>query len=214
MAIGRSFNEALQKACQSLENNKIGLDGEVGFYKSSQEVIEGLGKTTVGPHLQHQKAMDLGVPLKTIQKQTLIDRWFLMQIQNLSKLEKELRRYTLQNIPADMMINLKQNGYSDLQIANILGNTTEEEVYEYRRALGIRRTYKLVDTCSAEFESKTPYYYSTFDQENESVKSDKKRSSCWAPPQPHRAGYRIRLLLRAWHPGHQGIWLRGHHGEL
>ena len=70
--------------------------------------------------------MDLGVPLKTIQKQTLIDRWFLMQIQNLSKLEKELRRYTLQNIPADMMINLKQNGYSDLQIANILGNTTEE----------------------------------------------------------------------------------------
>ncbi|HPE97963.1 MAG TPA: carbamoyl-phosphate synthase large subunit [Chitinophagales bacterium] len=175
MAIGRSFNEALQKACQSLENNKIGLDGEVGFYKSSQEVIEGLGRPQWDRIFNIKKAMDLGVPLKTIQKQTLIDRWFLMQIQNLSKLEKELRRYTLQNIPADMMINLKQNGYSDLQIANILGNTTEEEVYEYRRALGIRRTYKLVDTCSAEFESKTPYYYSTFDQENESVKSDKKK---------------------------------------
>ena len=175
MAIGRSFNEALQKACQSLENNKIGLSGEKGFYKSSEEIIAGLGSPKWDRIFNIKKAIDLGVPIKTIHNQTLIDRWFLMQIQNLSKMEKELRRYSLQNIPYDFMVQLKQSGYSDIQIANIIGNATEDDVYEYRRSLNIRRTYKLVDTCAAEFESKTPYFYSTFDGENESVASDRKK---------------------------------------
>lgn len=115
------------------------------------------------------------MPIKTIHNQTKIDRWFLMQMQNLTKFEKELRRYQLHNIPKDFMLELKQNGYSDLQIANIIGNCTEEEVYQYRREIGIKRTYKLVDTCAAEFEAITPYYYSTFEQENESVSSTKKK---------------------------------------
>lgn len=175
MSIGRSFQEALQKACQSLENNKIGLSGEKGFYKSSQEIIESLAKPHWDRIFNIKKAMDLGVPVRTIHNQSLIDPWFLMQIQELVKIEKELRRYQLNNIPKKLMIELKQKGYSDLQIANTVGNCTEEEVYNYRRNLGIKRTYKLVDTCAAEFEAKTPYYYSTFEDENESVKSDKKK---------------------------------------
>ncbi len=175
MSIGRSFQEALNKACQSLENNKIGLSGEKGFYKSSQEIIEGLAKPHWDRIFNIKKAMDLGVPVKTIHKQTLIDRWFLMQIQELVKIEKELRRYQLNNVPKDLLKELKQKGFSDLQIANILGNVTEDEVYTHRRNLGIKRTYKLVDTCAAEFEAQTPYYYSTFEDENESVVSDKKK---------------------------------------
>lgn len=175
MSIGRSFQEALNKACQSLENNKIGLSGEKGFYKSSQEIIEGLAKPHWDRIFNIKKAMDLGVPVKTIHKQTLIDRWFLMQIQELVKIEKELRRYQLNNVPKDLLKELKQKGFSDLQIANILGNVTEDEVYNHRRNLGIKRTYKLVDTCAAEFEAQTPYYYSTFEDENESVVSDKKK---------------------------------------
>lgn len=175
MAIGRSFNEALQKACQSLENNKIGLSGEKGFYKSSQEIIESLGKPHWDRIFNIKKAFDLGVPIKTIHNQTKIDRWFLMQMQNLTKFEKELRRYQLHNIPKEFMLELKQNGYSDLQIANTIGNCTEDEVYQYRREIGIKRTYKLVDTCAAEFEAVTPYYYSTFEEENESISSNKKK---------------------------------------
>ncbi len=175
MSIGRSFQEALQKACQSLENNKIGLSGEKGFYKSSQEIIESLAKPHWDRIFNIKKAMDLGVPVRTIHNQSLIDPWFLMQIQELVKIEKELRRYQLNNIPKKLMIELKQKGYSDLQIANTVGNCTEEEVYNYRRNLGIKRTYKLVDTCAAEFEAKTPYYYSTFEDENESVRSEKKK---------------------------------------
>ena len=175
MSIGRSFQEALQKACQSLENNKIGLSGEKGFYKSSQEIIESLAKPHWDRIFNIKKAMDLGVPVRTIHNQSLIDPWFLMQIQELVKIEKELRRYQLNNIPKKLMIELKQKGYSDLQIANTVGNCTEEEVYTYRRNLGIKRTYKLVDTCAAEFEAKTPYYYSTFEDENESIRSDKKK---------------------------------------
>jgi carbamoyl-phosphate synthase large subunit len=175
MSIGRSFQEALQKACQSLENNKIGLSGEKGFYKSSQEIIESLAKPHWDRIFNIKKAMDLGVPVRTIHNQSLIDPWFLMQIQELVKIEKELRRYQLNNIPKKLMIELKQKGYSDLQIANTVGNCTEEEVYNYRRNLGIKRTYKLVDTCAAEFEANTPYYYSTFEDENESVRSEKRK---------------------------------------
>jgi carbamoyl-phosphate synthase large subunit len=175
MSIGRSFQEALQKACQSLENNKIGLGGEKGFYKSSQEIIESLAKPHWDRIFNIKKAMDLGVPVRTIHNQSLIDPWFLMQIQDLVKIEKEVRRYQLNNIPHKLLLTLKQKGYSDLQIANNLGNCTEDEVYNHRRSLGIKRTYKLVDTCAAEFEAKTPYYYSTFEVENESVRSDKKK---------------------------------------
>jgi len=120
-------------------------------------------------------AMTMGVPLESIRKVTKIDKWFLNQIQDLVALEVELKRYSLNNIPQDFFFTLKQKGFSDIQIAWLLGNVTEDEVYDRRKALGINRVYKMVDTCAAEFPAKTPYYYSSFDEENESISSDRKK---------------------------------------
>jgi carbamoyl-phosphate synthase large subunit len=120
-------------------------------------------------------AMSMGVPLESIRKVTRIDKWFLSQIHELVHLETELKRYSLSNIPLDFFINLKQKGFSDIQIAYLLGNVTEDEVYDRRKALGINRVFKMVDTCAAEFSAKTPYYYSTFEEENESIPSEKKK---------------------------------------
>ena len=175
MAIGRSFQEALQKACQSLENNMIGLgaDGQRNW-RRTEDILEGLEKASWDRIFLVKDAIELGVPLKTIQKLTRIDRWYLLQIQQLVKIEQEIIRYQLSNIPKDFMLEVKQKGYSDVQIANLL-RVTEDEVYERRMELGIRRSYKLVDTCAAEFEAQTPYYYSTFEGENESIKTDKKK---------------------------------------
>ena len=115
-------------------------------------------------------AIKLGIPLKTIQKLTRIDRWFLKQIEELVELEKEISKYELHTIPAPLMRKAKEKGYADRQIAHML-DCYESEVYKKRKDMGINRVYKLVDTCAAEFEAKTPYYYSTFDAENESVVS-------------------------------------------
>jgi carbamoyl-phosphate synthase large subunit len=177
MAIGRSFQEALQKACQSLENNKIGLgaEGRRSWTKRTDEILAGLEKPSWDRIFLIRDAIDLGVPVKTIQKLTRIDRWFLLQIQQLVKTEQELMRYQLSNIPEELFGRVKRLGYSDQQIANVLRNVTEDEVYERRMELGIRRSYKLVDTCAAEFEAQTPYYYSTFETENESAPSDRKK---------------------------------------
>jgi carbamoyl-phosphate synthase large subunit len=120
-------------------------------------------------------AMSLGVPIESIRKVTKIDRWFLNQIQDVVNIETELRRYSLNNIPEDFFFTLKQRGFSDTQIAYVLGNVTEEDVYKRRKALNINRVYKMVDTCAAEFAAKTPYYYSTYEGENESIVSDKKK---------------------------------------
>jgi len=117
----------------------------------------------------------MGVPLESIRKATLIDKWFLIQIQELVLLETELKRYQLYNIPKEFFRTLKQKGYSDAQIAWILGNVSEEDVYSRRKSLGINRVFKMVDTCAAEFPALTPYYYSTFEDENESIVSDKKK---------------------------------------
>src|SRR5690606_35859789 len=120
-------------------------------------------------------AFEMGVPLESIRKITLIDKWFLIQIQDLVLLETELKRYQLYNIPKEFFLTLKQKGYSDAQIAWILGNVSEEDVYSRRKSLGINRVFKMVDTCAAEFPALTPYYYSTFEEENESIVSDKKK---------------------------------------
>lgn len=176
MAIGRTFIEALQKACQSLEIGRLGLGADGRQNRNLEEVMHSLENPS-GDRLFHVKdAFEMGVPLESIRKATLIDKWFLQQIQELVHLETELRRYQLANIPRDFFITLKQKGYSDGQIAWILGGgVTEDEVYERRTALGIRRSFKMVDTCAAEFPAATPYYYSTFEEENESVASDKKK---------------------------------------
>ena len=175
MAIGRTFIEALQKACQSLEIGRSGLGADGRQVRNIEEIMDGLEHASWNRLFLIKDAMTMGVPLESIRKVTKIDKWFLNQIQDLVALEVELKRYSLNNIPQDFFFTLKQKGFSDIQIAWLLGNVTEDEVYDRRKALGINRVYKMVDTCAAEFPAKTPYYYSSFDEENESISSDRKK---------------------------------------
>ncbi|WP_367865113.1 carbamoyl-phosphate synthase large subunit [Pedobacter sp. WC2423] len=175
MAIGRSFIEALQKACQSLEIGRAGLGADGKHNRSIEEIMHGLEHPSWNRLFLIKDAMSMGVPLESIRKVTRIDKWFLAQIQELVQLETELKRYSLNNIPKEFFFTLKQKGFSDIQIAYLLGNVTEDEVYDRRKSLGIRRVYKMVDTCAAEFSAQTPYYYSTFEEENESIPTDKKK---------------------------------------
>src|SRR6478672_3055969 len=164
MAIGRSFTEAIQKACQSLENEAVGL----GYYgkslMKSEELIEYIKTPKWDRIFRIKDALMQGVTVKTIVQATGIDRWFIYQIQEICKIEKELAEHSLETLPTELLKEAKLNGFSDEQIARILiDRCTEEQVYEKRKALGIMRVYKMVDTCSAEFEAKTPYFYSTFE---------------------------------------------------
>jgi len=175
MAIGRSFIEALQKACQSLEIGRAGLGADGKHNRSIEEIMYGLEHASWNRLFLIKDAMSMGVPLESIRKVTRIDKWYLAQIHELVALETELKRYSLSNLPKEFFFTLKQKGFSDIQIAYLLGNVTEDEVYDRRKALGINRVYKMVDTCAAEFAAQTPYYYSTFEEENESIPSDKKK---------------------------------------
>ncbi|MFT4154867.1 carbamoyl-phosphate synthase large subunit [Parafilimonas sp.] len=164
MAIGRSFTEAIQKACQSLENEAVGL----GYYgkslMKSDELIEYIKTPKWDRIFRIKDALMEGVTAKTIVQATRIDRWFIYQIQEIVRIEKLLAQHTLESLPEDRLKEAKHNGFSDEQIARILKNRcTDEQVYEKRKALGITRVYKMVDTCSAEFEAKTPYFYSSFE---------------------------------------------------
>ena len=174
MGIGRTFQEALQKACQSLEIKRNGL-GADGKELQKQEVIVNSLQNPSWDRLFHvYDAFKLGMSLKTIYQYTKIDRWFLSQIEELVNLEKDIQTYTVNNIPKVLLFEAKQKGYADRQIAHLL-KCLESEVFNKRHELGINRVYKMVDTCSAEFEAKTAYFYSTFDGENESIVSDKKK---------------------------------------
>ncbi|MEX6688638.1 carbamoyl-phosphate synthase large subunit [Danxiaibacter flavus] len=164
MAIGRSFTEAIQKACQSLENEAVGL----GYYgksmMKSEDLIEYIKVPKWDRIFRIKDALMQGVTVKTIVQATGIDRWFIYQIQEICRIEKEISHHSLENLPAELLKEAKKHGFSDEQIARILhSNTTEDEVYERRKSLGITRVYKMVDTCSAEFEAKTPYFYSSFE---------------------------------------------------
>jgi len=172
MAIGRSFNEAVQKACQSLENNAIGL----GYYGKSlmhgEELLEYIKTPKWDRIFRIKDALMAGVSVGTISKATNgIDRWFLSEIQKLCVIEKKLAELGLEDLTADMIRDAKVNGFSDAQIAALIG-AEEDEVYAKRKTLGINRVYKMVDTCSAEFEAKTPYFYSTFDSPSISFGND------------------------------------------
>ena len=174
MGIGRSFQEALQKACQSLEIKRNGL-GADGKELTNQQVIEHSLKVPSWNRLFHiYDAFKLGMPFKTIQNLTKIDKWFLQQIEELVVFEKEIEKHTIESIPIGLMREAKEKGYADRQVAHLL-HCLESEVYKKRNELGIKRVYKLVDTCAAEFEAQTPYYYSTFDEENESISSNAKK---------------------------------------
>jgi carbamoyl-phosphate synthase large subunit len=174
MAIGRSFQEALQKACQSLEIKRNGLGADGKENTNQAELLQGLERPSWNRLFMIYDAMKLGISIKTIQKLTRIDMWFLQQIEELIALENEIEKYSLANIPRELLYEAKQKGYADRQIAHLL-RCLESEVYKKRTEMGIRRVYKLVDTCAAEFEAKTPYYYSTFEDENESLPSTKKK---------------------------------------
>jgi carbamoyl-phosphate synthase large subunit len=181
MAIGRSFAEAVQKACQSLENSAVGL----GYYGKSLMHAEALLEYIKTPKWDRifriKDALMAGISVGTISKATNgIDRWFLYEILKICNMEKELAKYKLDTLPLNLLRDAKQLGFSDMQIVRIMGsdgNKAEEALYEKRKAAGITRVYKMVDTCSAEFEAKTPYFYSTFEggHSNESKRSDRKK---------------------------------------
>jgi len=213
MAIGRTFIEALQKACQSLETGRNGLGADGRQSRNLEEIMQSLEHPSSDRLFHIKDAFELGVPLESIRKATNIDKWFLVQIQELVHLETELRRYQLNNIPKDFFLTLKQKGYSDVQISWLLGNVTEDDVYNRRKELGIRRVYKMVDTCAAEFPAQTPYYYSTFEEENESIVSDRKKVIVLGSG-PNRIGQGIEFdyscvhgLLAAKEAGYEAIMI-------
>ncbi|MCB0402063.1 MAG: carbamoyl-phosphate synthase large subunit [Flavobacteriales bacterium] len=174
MGIGRSFQEALQKACQSLEINRNGLGADGKELTNQDQILKSLENPSWDRLFHIYDAIKLGIPFKTIYEKTKIDHWFLRQIEDFIKLERKIQQYTLDTIPKELMFEAKQKGYADRQIAHLL-KCLESEVYKKRNEQGIKRVYKLVDTCAAEFPAQTPYYYSTFEEENESVVTDRKK---------------------------------------
>ncbi|MEN9952631.1 MAG: hypothetical protein RLZZ520_899 [Bacteroidota bacterium] len=177
MSIGRSFTEAIQKACQSLENNAVGL----GYYGKSMmhadEIVEYLKTPKWDRIFRIKDALMMGISVKTICQATRIDRWFIYEIQKIVDIEKEISKYKFDNLPIELIKKAKHHGFSDEQICRIMQDGNEDALYEKRKAAGITRVYKMVDTCSAEFEAKTPYFYSSFENQgtNESKVSDKKK---------------------------------------
>ncbi len=177
MAIGRSFGEALQKACQSLENNAVGLGNYTKSSMKADDLIEYIKQPKWDRIFRIKEAIMQGISISTIAKATAIDKWFLTEIQELVDIEKKIAQYKLDTIPVELLRKAKQFGFSDQQISLIMQDGNDEKVFEKRKAAGIHRVFKMVDTCSAEFEAKTPYFYSTFENGNisESVRSDKKK---------------------------------------
>ena len=185
MGIGRSFQEALHKATQSLEikRNGIGADGK--SYKEKEEIVSKLINASWDRVFVIFDAIQIGMSLERIHELTKIDMWFLRQYEELYLLQNEISTYTIETISRDLLLEAKQKGYGDRQIAHIL-NCLESQVYNKRQEMNINRVYKLVDTCAAEFTASTPYYYSTFENEiedtngnrysqNESIVTDKKK---------------------------------------
>jgi carbamoyl-phosphate synthase large subunit len=185
MGIGRSFQEALHKATQSLEIKRNGLGADGKGYKDYDQIIQKLTYASWDRVFVIYDAIQLGIPLSRIQEITKIDMWFLKQYEELYFLEKEISTYKIDTLPKELLLEAKQKGYGDRQIAHMLG-CLESQVYNKRDELNINRVYKLVDTCAAEFKAQTPYYYSTFEApiekadgtvyvDNESVVGDKKK---------------------------------------
>lgn len=185
MGIGRCFQEALQKATQSLEIKRNGLGADGKGYRNYDQIIEKLTYPSWDRVFVIYDAIQMGVPLSRIHEITRIDMWFLRQFEQLCFLEKEISNYNIDSLPKDLLLEAKQKGFADRQIAHML-KCWESEVYNKRIDFNIKRVYKLVDTCAAEFKAQTPYYYSTFEAEiqtdlhgkfvaNESEISDKKK---------------------------------------
>jgi len=185
MGIGRSFQEALHKATQSLEIKRNGLGADGKGYKNYDQIIEKLTYASWDRVFVIYDAIVMGIPLSRIHEITKIDMWFLKQYEELYFLEREISQYKIDTLPKELVLEAKQKGYGDRQIAHMLG-CLESQVYKLRDEMNIKRVYKLVDTCAAEFKALTPYYYSTFEAEietadgkryvhNESIVTDRKK---------------------------------------
>ena len=185
MGIGRSFQEALHKATQSLEIKRNGLGADGKGYTNYEQIIEKLTFASWDRVFVIYDAIAMGIPLSRIHEITRIDMWFLKQYEELYTLEKEISKYAVETLPRELLLEAKQKGFADRQIAHMM-NCKESEVHTLRMNMNINRVFKLVDTCAAEFTAKTPYYYSTFEAEiekangeryvhNESIVTDKKK---------------------------------------
>ena len=185
MGIGRCFQEALHKATQSLEIKRNGLGADGKGYTQYDDIIQKLTVASWDRVFVIYDAIQLGIPLQRIHDITKIDMWFLKQYEELYQLEKEIASHKIEDLSKELLLEAKQKGFADRQIAHMMG-CLESEVYNKREALGVKRVYKLVDTCAAEFMAQTPYYYSTFEEEmqyadgtttiqNESIVSDRKK---------------------------------------
>jgi carbamoyl-phosphate synthase large subunit len=167
MGIGRSFAEAVQKACQSLENEAVGL----GYYGKSlghaEDLIEYIKVPKWDRIFRIKDALMLGVSIKTVAAATGIDKWFLQQIVKICNCEKAIAEFDMQSLPDDLLTEAKFLGFSDEQICRIMKDGTDDELYERRKKMGLTRVFKMVDTCAAEFEAKTPYFYSSFENRSE-----------------------------------------------
>ncbi len=176
MAIGRTFKESLQKAIRSMEIGKFG-------FTDRDKEMEGLDKKTLKEKLSVPNAKRIfyidqafifGMGINEISELTRIDPWFLVQLKEIYNLEQEISSYTLESVPVDLLRESKEYGFSDRILSQIL-TSSEEKVREFRVTHKILPTYKMVDTCAAEFEAVTPYYYSTYESEDEVIPSDKKK---------------------------------------
>jgi len=168
MGIGRCFQEALHKATQSLEIKRNGLGADGKGYTDYNQIIEKLTYASWDRVFAIYDAISIGIPLSKIHDITKIDMWYLTQYEELFQLQKEISTYKIDTIERDLLLEAKQKGYGDRQIAHMLG-CLESAVYTKREELKVQRVFKLVDTCAAEFQAKTPYYYSTFENEIETA---------------------------------------------
>ncbi len=181
MAIGRTFEEALQKALRSLEIGRYGLgcDGK-DRDPSREEIIQKLRTPNADRVFYIRYALKKGFSVDEIYELTKIDRWFIRKIKNIVEMEEKLKEwakktnYDIEKVPYEVLREAKRLGFSDYQLAQIF-KTTERNVRRVRKSKGIRAVYKMVDTCAAEFEAKTPYYYSTYEDENDAVPTKRKK---------------------------------------
>ena len=172
MGIGRSFQEALHKATQSLEIKRNGLGADGKGYKNYEQIIEKLTFASWDRVFVIYDAIAMGIPLSRIHEITKIDMWFLKQYEELYTLEKEISKFKIDTLHKDLLLEAKQKGFADRQIAHMMG-CLESQVYNLREEKNVNRVYKLVDTCAAEFKALTPYYYSTFEAEIEKPNGEK-----------------------------------------
>jgi len=175
MAIGRTFQESFQKALRSLETGRYGWGSDkVEKLPSLEQVRAGLRTPNPERIFTVRHALQLGMTVEEVYELTAIDPWFLDKFEDLLETEKFLKRTGLQKLSKEQLWAIKRQGFSDRQIA-FATKTTEDEVRAYRKQLGVVPVYKTVDTCAAEFEALTPYYYSTYEEDSEVLPSDKRK---------------------------------------